>query len=256
MARVFWFSALSVPVALSVLSVADRAAVLASTVINALTILTPLLLFYGPARNWLLAGNDPGAPFAIKLRTALIWVPLSGVLLGTLTPPYLLGLVAAVVVIVVFGVVRRRRMPKQVPENVASQRTDWLLWGLATLIAYFVIQVISPPWLPLEEVKVDHYRKPIVGYVVGESSGHTLVVSRLKFPIWVPTKAIEQRELCLTSTDWWARPLTDNLAQSGMPLCPRLSGVDPIPTPVPTSHTPTPLTTRSAAPVPSPSSSP
>lgn len=192
---------------------ANRTTVLTSTLLTVFALLAPIGLFSKPTRRWLVAGNDVGAPFWLKMRTALIWIPLAGALLGIVSPLLVLSVVAGSGIgrLVVWRRKKAKRQDAAEPsqqEQASRRGGDHLLWILATSVGLLLSQTLSSPWVPLEKVDITA-GSSTVGYVIGEQAGRLLIVTREKEAIWVKDTDVSGRELCATSSGWLTSPIKD-----------------------------------------------
>lgn len=215
--RVYYFAGLSPDVALTVLSVANRTQVLVSTLLNGLVILAPLLIFLGPLRKWLLAGNETGASLSAKMRTGIVWLPLAPIVAASLSVSLLFGYTVGG--LVAWLVVRRKRKKLASDPDAAGKKNNFVdkEWLLATIVGVAMMAMLSIPWQPLEKITLQSADKPVVGYVIGEQSGKTLIIEKLRQPLWTNSDDVKGRELCAKKDSWMNMTLTAhvlNLANS------------------------------------------
>lgn len=223
--RIFFFSGFSIPVGLTVLNIADRASVLASTLLLAVIAFLPIIVSVKPARKWLWAGNESGASVGTMIRTAMIWMPLSVLIFGVASVLVLAGLVLGSIV----GYFLQRWMRKldEKPEKV-RKRTGAAMsttaWVWATLSGIILIAVLQQSWMPIERIEVKGQTDEFVGYVVGDQAGFTLLLDRMKIPTWILTADILHRDVCSSASDNWVFMTIPDIARSSanlsLPRCP------------------------------------
>jgi hypothetical protein len=215
--RVYAWSGFYVPVALSVLGVAERTTLLASTLLLVLLAFVPLMLaelafsknfsirrLYEPRTS---PGDAVwGYASVIGLFLVLIgFTPLSTLL----TIGGLLAAFAVVWLTIVF-VVRvkqgRDAAKKIAGANFASdpKLRAWPIF--VALCGSALLGVVAQPWVPLESIVQVDAPTPITGYVVGAQGEFTLVVEEDKSARWIATSSIAERTLCARDPyDMWGR---------------------------------------------------
>lgn len=221
--RVFFFSGFSIPVGLAVLSVADRASVLASTLLLVGIAFVPAFVGAQPAREWLLAGNADDASLLVKFRTALIWMPVSLFIFGVAP----ISLFAAIVLGSAAGFFLRRwlrRSTKEIAQKRGQAIASRVGWVWATATGLLLTLVLQQSWMPIERVELSDSSTDLVGYVVGEQGEFTLLLDRKKRPIWSESAEIVQREICIPGATNWplmsAMEVLRTSAGLALPQCP------------------------------------
>lgn len=218
--RVYFVAGFDLPTALSVLAIVDRAQLLTATVLAGLAFIIPLVFIQPVVRKWMWAGNVPGAPFSTQVRTALVWVPLSVVVIFGITLPLLAGwFVGWLLLIATRARARRKAIRAGLNPPDAKARPvskDWSTWLLATVLGWTLMTVMYMPWLAKEAVHVSGDERAMVGYVVGVQGDMTLI---LKLPgsvaNWVQTDDINGRVLCRDTPQWTTSSLAGLLPREG-----------------------------------------
>ncbi|MDQ0867904.1 hypothetical protein QFZ70_000377 [Arthrobacter sp. V1I9] len=220
--RVYYFAALNPDVALTVLSVANRTQVLVSTLLNAIVTIAPFMLLIAPLRQWMLAGNQTGAPFKDQLRTGIVWVPLAPILLSTLSAALIAGYLLGGVLLWIAALRKRRKQEdKAVASKKASPYKGEGTWVLTTILGTTLMLTLITPWQPLEKITLENADKPLIGYVVGEQAGKTLILDKLRKPVWTDSEKVLGREMCAKEESW----MNSSLATLGLKLLNRPQGV-------------------------------
>lgn len=207
--RVYIFAALNPDVALTVLSVANRTQVLVSTLLNVIVTLTPFLVFFPPVRQWLFAGQKQGAPYPVKMRTALVWSLILPFVIATFSAMLVAGFGIAGTLAWFSRWRLRKRIQKdpdaaQKPSRFAGDRQ----WIAMLLLGSLLFTTISKPWQPLEKLKLSSSDTPVIGYIIGEQAGKTLIVDKQTKPIWTKSDDVTSRELCVKEQSWMSSSLT------------------------------------------------
>jgi hypothetical protein len=227
--RVYLTTGLSLPTALTVLSVVDRAQLLASTVLATVSVSVPLLyvVFFRDIRRWMTPHIRPsGASRAALAATTLFW--MLGIFWMLLTPLWA-GLALSFTSLFFFLVVtplrksrrvaaRKNRPPKR-NGPLASRYTwrDWFDAFIVNVCGIGLVVVMATPWLPREAVFLQGNDPPVVGHVVGTQGDMTLLLEERSVevrwprdPLWVKTDRLEHRITCgvegpllsLSAGDW------------------------------------------------------
>jgi hypothetical protein len=207
--RVYYFAALNPDVALTVLSVTNRTQVLVSTLLNVIVTLAPFVVFSQPLREWLFGGYRTGATYWVKLRTGLLWAPVMPVIISTFSAT-LLGAFVIGGILTWFSRWRLRKSIQRDPD--ASPKPSRFVWDrqwLAMLALGSLLAVtISIPWQPLEKLKLASSDSPVIGYIIGEQAGKTLIVDKQRKPIWTKSDDVTGRELCVKEQSWMNSSVT------------------------------------------------
>ncbi|MBT2555632.1 hypothetical protein [Arthrobacter sp. ISL-5] len=210
--RVYYFSAFSPDVALTVLSVVNRTQVLVSTLLNFLAVFAPFLIFIRPYRKWFFAGYNPGASTSVRMIAAVACLPLAPLLASALSPVALASIGAGVLIVwAVSGEDRRR---KELRRSV-----------LALIATVATILMLILPWQPLEKITLQSADNPVVGYVMGEQAGKTLIIDRFRQPLWIKSDEVNGRELCAKKDTWLGITLSTHISNL-INRPPRPQGVD------------------------------
>lgn len=232
--RVFAWSKFDLSTSLAVLSVADRGTLLAATLIPVLIGAVPLLvpeLLLSPHfsfKRMLVPVHNASfsralANYSIPLGFIFLLVNVvSFNLLVALGGLMVLALVIWLAVIATAAVKKGRESARAIARYNLSSSHRYRAWpvfipvAIATLFSAFL-----QPWSPLEYVE----RAPqssLTGYVMGESSGFTLVISQRKTTTWVATESINSREICQRSDpSYWNMTLVQMFTADPLPtICP------------------------------------
>lgn len=218
--RVFFLSGFDLSTALSVLAIVDRTQLLTASVLAAITLVVPLVFINPGSRAWLLAGNTSGAPFLTQLRTGLLWLPLSGVVVFGMSLSLVVGWVLGFLTLVAVNAIRRRRARKAgapLPDRTEKVRfsSDASGWLIATFAGWTLLTVMSAPWLAKEAVHIG-VDDAQVGYVIGEQAGMTLILtSPGSDAAWVRSENIESRAVCRQAGQWWTSSLGSLIPKEG-----------------------------------------
>ena len=206
--RVYIFAAFNPDVALTVLSVANRTQVLASTLLNVIVTVTPFVVVFQPLRQWLFAGQRRNASYAAKLRTAIVWSSLLPLVVSTFSAAMLTGVGIAGIFALLSKWRARRRKERDPDAAEKPNRFAWdLQWIAMLLLGSMLFTVLSKPWQPLEKVKLASSDTPVIGYIIGEQAGKTLIVDKKTKPIWTKSDDVTSRELCVKEQSWMASSL-------------------------------------------------
>lgn len=230
--RIYVWSRFYVPVALSVLAVADRPTILASTLLLVLVASAPFLWseFVFSTRFTFRAIWDSKLPARDRIFSYLVLIGLSWTLLA-IAPLYLLLTVEGLLILFVLGwlivmVVTGARSGRVAVKDILRAKIsadeklrDWFITFI--LIFGAVTAVLSLPWTPLESITVKSPAQSLVGYVIGQQGPFTLFVNESKVATWIATNDITQRELCTNSDDMFSRPLAGLFSPVLLPLCPK-----------------------------------
>jgi hypothetical protein len=224
--RVYFVSAFDMPTALSVLAIIDRTQLLTSSVLTGLVFVLPLIFIQPAFRKWVLAGNKDGAPFSAQMRTALLWIPLSGIVISTFTLPLLIGWFFGWIVYLVIhrwasrNAVRAGKQPPRKNAPLFDQNMN--NWIVATMLGYLAFTVLLQPWLAREAVSL-RSGEQVIGSVVGTQGEMTLLLGAGRSGAqWVSTDAIESRELCRDRPEWYGATLLALLPRDGIACKPIL----------------------------------
>lgn len=225
--RVFFFSGLSIPVGLAVLSIADHASILASTLLLVAIAFIPAFMGLKQPREWVLAGNADGASTFVKFRTALVWMPLSLFILGVapllVFPGILLGTIAGHLL----GRWFRRSKKKDLAEQRSRAVASRIVWAWATGTGLLLTLVLQQSWMPIERIQLSGSSPEFVGYVVGEQAQFTLLLDQKKRPTWRESADILQREICIPGSRNWTTMTAIELLKSpaglSLPACPSVA---------------------------------
>lgn len=209
--RIYAFADFNVTNALAILGVADYFKVLFSSLIAVLSLLASfLLLFYivsSGFRAWL-APKDGESPHWYQIRFLATVVPIFFVGFFTLNNLYSIIFSVCILWYMIFRKVQKKRQRhKGKRAGVASLSSNWLI--VPALVPAIFQLLISTPWTPLEAIQIKKAESPISGYLIGESSGQTMIILKHKTPVWVKSEDIEQRQVC-HDTHW----LTDLTIQA------------------------------------------
>ena len=229
--RVYAWSGYYVPVALAVLSVADRTTLLASTLLLVLIGLVPLglseLVF--SERLSITELRKTNRPLGQVVGSLAVIYGLGIVIFGFATLSILLPLggVLALLAIgwIVVAIVWRVRHGRGAGMKVlkaplfGSVRGPWpTVVALSTSV---MIGVLGQPWMPLETISRIVNPEVIVGYVVGTQNDFTLVLDQSKSPVWIASSDIASRQLCSRDPyQMWDRTIADLLSPTFLPMCP------------------------------------
>lgn len=224
--RVYFVSGFDLPTALAVLAIVDRTQLLTSSVLTGLVFILPLIFIQPAFRKWVLAGNADGAPFSAQMRTALLWIPLSGIVVATFTLPLLGGwFLGWVLYLLLHRWVSRKALKagKQPPaKNAPLLGPSSSNWLFATMLGLMAYTVLLQPWLAREAVSLSG-NEQVVGSVVGTQGEMTLVLGTGRAGAqWVPTEDIESRELCRDRPEWFGATLISLLPREGIACRPIL----------------------------------
>ncbi|MEV5041302.1 hypothetical protein [Microbacterium sp. LMI1x-1-1.1] len=224
--RVYFVAGFDMPTALSVLAIVDRTQLLTSSVLTGMVLVVPLIFIQPAFRKWVLAGNRDGAPFSAQMRTALLWIPLSGIVLSTFTVPLLIGwLVGWIVYLVIHRWASKRAVkaglaPPAKNAPLFDQNTN--NWIAASALGFLAFSVLLQPWLAREAVSL-RGGEQVVGSVVGTQGEMTLLLAAgRRGAQWVATEGIESRELCRDRPEWYAATLLALLPRDGIACRPIL----------------------------------
>lgn len=232
--RVYAWSGFYIPVALSVLSIADRTTLLASTLLIALISLTPLLLselFFSQHFSLKKLVSPDTSPLDI-LRIYSVSAALLVALYG-FAPIFValviggLGALALIIwtVVIVVNRIKHGRAAARTTANARLFDSKFSLTPLVVLTCCGVMfGVGSQPWLPLESIGTTSGTESVVGYVIGESGPFTLVVDEHKTSNWLQTASLESRQVCLrTQPEFVYRTFANVLSSVQLPDCPQVS---------------------------------
>ena len=237
--RVYWWSGFYVPVALSVLSVADRTALLASTLLLVVIALVPLLLselLFSPSFNV----NSLFKPDTPPLTAAKNFAVVIGVLIALFGFSSLVILLTVGGILALFAVgwfiligVRWARHGRAGAGKLARARPfaearlrHWPTFILTS--GLLLVGALGQPWVPLERIEVGPESTTMVGYLVGAQHGFSLILDQKQTPSWVATDSIAERQLCARNyDDMWSRSIADLLSPTILPVCPEPEGLAP-----------------------------
>ncbi|PWC06569.1 hypothetical protein [Mycetocola zhujimingii] len=217
--RVYFVAGFDLPTALSVLAIVDRTQLLTATVLSGVAYIVPLLFIQPRFRKWLWAGNAPGAGFTKQMRTALLWFPLSGVVIFTLSLPLLIGWFVGWLLLLVLKRQARRKARKAGRRSAGKDThplsPDTNNWIFASLVGLTLITVLYQPWLAREALHVANDEE-VVAHVVGVQGDMTLV---LELPgsaaRWIKTDEIESRAVCRGVPAWYSATVSTLLPRQG-----------------------------------------
>lgn len=205
--RVYFVSRFDLPTALTVLAIVDRTQLLTATVLSAVTFLAPLLFVQANIRKWMLAGNTLGAGFKLQVRTAILWIPLSGLILVGFSVPLILGWFLGWLIFL-FLKFRARKKGTAHANRDAEPPTPpghagTLSWLFATMVGVTLLTVLNQPWLAREAIQVSG-GEDVVGSVVGVQGDMTLLLERpASSARWIKTDEIESRAICRSAPRWY-----------------------------------------------------
>ncbi|WP_288025153.1 hypothetical protein [Arthrobacter sp.] len=218
--RVFFVSGFDLPTALSVLAIVNRTQLLTATVLSGVAFIVPLLFIQPKFRQWLWAGNSQGAGFTKQIRTALLWVPISTIVLLGFTLPLIFGWFFGWVTFLLLKYRARKKgrlTGRRGSGNDAQPiNTDTNSWLVATMLGITLMTVLYQPWLAREALHTTGGEN-VVGNVVGVQGGMTLV---LEMPgssaRWIKTAEIASRDICRTTPRWYSSSLASFVPRPGV----------------------------------------
>lgn len=216
--RVYGATGFHLPTALSVLTVLDRAQLLASTVLVVLIYAIPLavLVAWHPLRAWARQAPRDGG-FTGWVESAIPAILLGW---GVIAPVWeiMAWIVAGFAWYVLLPLGRKVRR-KFVARDGASAESPgrslvhpaaYVLNPIA-LLGLLALAVVTP-WLPLEAIELQGREEKVVGRVVGTQAEMTLLLERIEVQ-WVKTDSLEKRSLCGQDESWWSTSFVELLWQ-------------------------------------------
>lgn len=215
--KVFFAAGLQTPTALSILAVADRTQLLSATVISALSIVVPYLLFVPQFTRWLFNGNGLNASIWQQILTACLWSPTLVFAVTSMTLPVLGGFLITLVTIVVMRVTTRRKgrhIGERKGEKITAQFTRGQAWAFASMSGILLINILGQPWIAREAVTLAGNQIEISRVVGAQGEMTLLIVEPGRQVLWVHTDKIEKRELCAPEPTWSSSPLLQFLYPS------------------------------------------
>lgn len=214
--RVYFVVAFDMATALSVIAIVDRAQLLMATVLAGFAFVVPLLFIRPDFRKWLWEGNSPGAGFSKQLRTAVLWIPLSLVVIFTFSLPLLVGWFGGWLALLLLKRRAKKKAQKSGRRSIGKGGPideDSNFWLLATFLGFTLLSLLYQPWLAREAVHMST-GETVVANVVGVQGDMTLLLES-STARWVKTDEIENRAICRPKFQWYSATLSSLTHREG-----------------------------------------
>jgi hypothetical protein len=198
----------------ALLSVSSRTHVLLATAASVLLIVIVAALINPISRTWLFRGFKSDASRTDEI-VAGIAMTFGGAAAFARTSPLMVGVLILLAGFVGLHIRKARkegRVDKHGRVMLKSRRTGaWLLYGQNLLLVFLLLLLFSSPWMPREQVTLTN-EEALVGYVMGEQAGQTLILTRDRNVVWKRTPEIQNRRVCgYTRSGWWSTPFRELL---------------------------------------------